>query len=203
MGTLVRKSVAVLALMVGTATALSGCDMASALRHEDAVAQSVVDSGGATKGANDGSNKAEPGGQNWTTSETNQTSCDSVEQTLTGVRVGKHDGFDRVVFDLSGNGKPCYRIYFDPNPIQDGSGNPVDLGNHQAIRVEISGLGPDFPTPPPGYEAELTGPAISFARFDTFFEGVATNFVAVPSGVNAEYAVSTQPGKLIVDVRTR
>jgi len=201
-----RRTFAAVVVLFGS-MALSGCDVAAALRHEDSVAREAGEgTSGNQGGGNSGGGAArpakEPGGQHWTTTPTVQETCNLDEKTLTGIRVGKHDGFDRIVFDLSSDGAPCYWVGFDANPIQDGSGNPIDMGGYQAIRVSINGLGPDFPTIAPGYSAKLEGPHVKRAFFDTFFEGTATNFIAVPNGA-AEYAVSVQPGKLIVDVRTR
>ena len=122
---------------------------------------------------------------------------------ITGVRVGRHETFDRVVFDLSGEQLPCYRVLYEANPVQDGSGFPIDLGNHGAIRVEIPQLGPEFPSLEPGYVVELNGSAVTFARFDTFFEGTATSFIATTDTVAPSFAVSTYPGKLVIDVETQ
>jgi len=195
-----RKFIAPVALAIGLVVMVSGCEVAAALRHEDEVAQSVE---GAEAGSSGGAAASEPtGNQHWTSSETNVDQCNDDAKTLTGIRVGRHEGFDRVVFDLSGEGAPCYRIFFDDNPVQDGSGFPVEMGDFQALRVEINRLGPDFPTIMPGYSAQLGGPAVDGAFFDTFFEGVATNFIAVaPESAGPRvYAVSVQPGQLIVDV---
>jgi len=189
-------------MTIGLAASMSGCDAAAAFRHEDEIAQSVVDNEAQSATGDGTASTTEPGNQHWTDKEVTNTQCGDAEQTLTGVRVGSHEGFDRVVFDFSGDTLPCYRVFFDPNPQQDGSGNPVHLGsNYQGLRVEVSGLGPEFPTIPPGFSSQLSGPAVSYAFFDTFFEGVATNFIAVRDG-SAQFSVEFLPGKLIVDVRT-
>jgi len=196
-GTAYRKSWLVV-LAVGVALVLSGCGALPALGS--VVSSSSSQSGSSSAGSGATTNP-EPANQNWTSRETDQEECDADAKTLTGIRVGRHDGFDRVVFDLSGQGAPCFRVFFDDNPVQDGSGLPVDLGGYQALRVEISALGPDFPTIDGGYRASLGGTYVSYALFDSFFEGVATSFIAVHDG-NAQYAVDVLPGKLIIDVRT-
>ncbi|MBI4302166.1 MAG: hypothetical protein HY664_06140 [Chloroflexi bacterium] len=46
---------------------------------------------------------------------------------LTDVRVGRHEGFDRVVFEFKGS-PPGYRIeYIQPPIVQDASGLPVEI----------------------------------------------------------------------------
>ena len=39
---------------------------------------------------------------------------------LTGVRVAHHPGFDRVVFDLGGNGTPGWRVEYTTRPRYEG-----------------------------------------------------------------------------------
>jgi hypothetical protein len=43
---------------------------------------------------------------------------------LVAVRVGRHDGFDRVVLQLRGS-PPGYDVRYVPRVVQDGSGRPV------------------------------------------------------------------------------
>jgi len=197
-----RRAVGVAAVLLGLTVALTGCGAPQALRHEDEVAQSVAEPAAPAPAPVEGVDAAaEVGHQVWASELVENTQCDEVEQTLNNVRIGHHEGFDRIVFDLSGTAQPCYRIFFDPDPVQDGSGNQIVVGaGNQALRVEISGLGPEFPTIPPGYGVELNGSAVTHAFFDTFFEGVATSFIAVHDGA-AEFSVQYLPGKLIVDVR--
>ena len=129
--------------------------------------------------------------------------CDWSENMLTGIRVGWHEGFDRVVFDFDNDGAEiCYSITFESDPLQDGSGFPVDLGGKAALRVELPFLGPDFPTLTPGYRAKLDGgTSVAFAQFDTFFEGTATSFIALAGTEAPQYAVAQYPGRLVIDVR--
>jgi hypothetical protein len=130
--------------------------------------------------------------------------CDWAGMYLTDIRVGRHDGddgtFDRVVFDLSGDAHPCYFVFFDDDPMQDGSGYPVELGGYRAIRVNIPKTGPEFPEVTHGYTASLDGQFIKFAMFDTFFEGTVTAWVAVSDNPDITFTVTTLPGRLVVDV---
>src|SRR5437773_8324057 len=45
---------------------------------------------------------------------------------LVAVRVGRHQGFDRVVLELRGS-PPGYNVRYVPQVVQDGSGRPVPL----------------------------------------------------------------------------
>ena len=47
--------------------------------------------------------------------------------TLTDVRIGAHDGFDRIVFELAGDGQAGWQVGFTGAPRSQGSGRPVDV----------------------------------------------------------------------------
>ncbi|MFF4411443.1 hypothetical protein ACFYY8_02880 [Streptosporangium sp. NPDC001559] len=54
-----------------------------------------------------------------------------------GARFAKHDGFDRVVIDLSG-GQPGYSVQWVPKLVQDGSGDPIDAPGGAYLQVTIT-----------------------------------------------------------------
>ena len=58
---------------------------------------------------------------------------------VTGVRVAAHEDFDRVVFDLEGEGVPGWWIDYDDTPGQQGSGFPIEHGGVTALNVHIDG----------------------------------------------------------------
>jgi hypothetical protein len=60
---------------------------------------------------------------------------------LTGVRVARHPGFDRVVFDLGGTGRPGWHAEYTTRPRYDGSGDPVRLKGTVVLQVILRGLG--------------------------------------------------------------
>jgi hypothetical protein len=60
---------------------------------------------------------------------------------LTGVRIGHHPGFDRVVFDLGGTGTPGWRVEYTTRPRYDGSGDPVRLKGTVYLQVFLRGMG--------------------------------------------------------------
>jgi hypothetical protein len=87
---------------------------------------------------------------------------------LTDVRVGTHDGYDRVVFEFAPQenwpeffGIPRYQMSRIAGPITDDpSGQPVAVdGNHYASIVFHGGTGVDMDTSNPnGYELTYRGP---------------------------------------------
>lgn len=58
---------------------------------------------------------------------------------VTDVRLGAHEGFDRVVLDLEGSGVPGWRVRYEDNPALDGSGAPVDLAGTHTLVVTVTG----------------------------------------------------------------
>lgn len=74
---------------------------------------------------------------------------------LTGVRVGRHPGFDRVVFEF-GTTVPGYRVRYGPLPVRaDGSGRPVPLpGARAALEVVF--------TPASGVDRRANPPAQTY-----------------------------------------
>ncbi len=63
---------------------------------------------------------------------------------VVNVRVGSHEGFDRVVFDLAGSGNPGWFIDYTTQPSQQGSGNPVPYDGTVALNVNIDGTAYPF-----------------------------------------------------------
>lgn len=58
---------------------------------------------------------------------------------LVDVRVGAHEGFDRIVLEFKGQDVPSYRIgYVDPPVRQDGSGNKVDVAGNAFLELRTT-----------------------------------------------------------------
>lgn len=61
--------------------------------------------------------------------------------TVTDMRIGHHTGFDRVVFELGGQGTPGWAANWTDNPTSPGSGKPIDVKGKSILQVRITGLG--------------------------------------------------------------
>lgn len=66
---------------------------------------------------------------------TKTTATSSAQAILTDVRVGKNDGYDRVVFEFRGNTLPGYEIKYVPSVVQCGSGKPVTTSGPAQMSV--------------------------------------------------------------------
>lgn len=66
-------------------------------------------------------------------------SSDASVAYLTDVRLAGHEGFDRFVLELDGDGPPAHRVgYVDPPIRQDGSGRPVEVDGGAVLSVRLT-----------------------------------------------------------------
>ncbi|MGO2178103.1 AMIN-like domain-containing (lipo)protein [Cellulosimicrobium funkei] len=127
--------------------------------------------------------------------------------TVTDVRVGHHDGFDRVVFELGGTGTPGWRVEYVDQPVDDGKGDVVAVDGDAYLQVMISGSGYPMDT---GVE-EYAGPNPVRAGDDGeveevllrgVFEGYTQAFVGVDDEQRPFRVFSLEdPTRVVVDVR--
>lgn len=121
---------------------------------------------------------------------------------LTGVRAAAHDGYDRVVLDLSGTGMPGSSVRLTTDPTADGSGLPVEYTGAQALTVMLHGMTyNDVDTVVSGVPA---GNVASVKVMGTF-EGDQLIVIGLtdPDITLDDISVSTLTGptRLVVDVR--
>lgn len=60
--------------------------------------------------------------------------------SLVDVRIGTHDGFDRVVFELVGDGQVGWYLTSDAEAISHGSGDEVDVAGDAVLTVDLVGV---------------------------------------------------------------
>ena len=127
------------------------------------------------------------------------------ELTVTDVRIGQHEGFERVVFELDGGGTPGWFVDYADTPTQQGSGKTIDHSGDTALNVNIDGV--VYP-----FEAGKDDPRIGVVDAPT--EGIVTQVVNGGTfegrrqfviGMNARKPYSVQvldnPTRLVVDIR--
>ena len=121
------------------------------------------------------------------------------------VRVGRHSGYDRVVWEFRGTGRPSYRVRYVDQPLADGSGDVVQVRGDAYLELVIATvLIPDDGTarPPDASAASITGTVIAEANaIYGGFEGYGQAFVGVRDR-QRPFAVSvlTDPTRLVVDI---
>src|SRR6185312_16637783 len=96
-------------------------------------------SGGTDGTVGDGSADAPPFPAN-TDPDTAEASS-GAQVTVRDVRIGRQDGFDRVVFEVGGTGTPGWDVRYVDAPTSQASGAPVDVAGSAALQVAITGVG--------------------------------------------------------------
>ncbi|MET8413553.1 hypothetical protein ABZV34_36870, partial [Streptomyces sp. NPDC005195] len=139
-----------------------------------------------------------------------KTAADTDAGSLTDIRTGEHDCYDRMVFDVptAGTGPIGYTVHYVDAFYQDPSGIRIPLSGGAIIEIRVSAPAYDPEThaatyPGRGGQAlpgvDLTGyRTFREAKFGASFEGVTQ----VGLGVRARlpFQVSQLPHRLVVDV---
>jgi hypothetical protein len=115
---------------------------------------------------------------------------------LTGVRHGRHDRYDRVVFDFTG-GTPAYRVEYAPL-VGIGTGDPIPLSGPADLRITFIGV-PSTTVDTrtvvnPGY------PTLRQVRFGGAFEGRVLAGLGLADRVGFRVLRLSNPPRIAVDV---
>ena len=123
--------------------------------------------------------------------------------TVTDVRVGQHDGYDRVVLDVAGGGMAGWDARYVDDPSHQGSGDPVEVDGQAVLAVDLTNIGIPDDTGVDAYDGpdRLTvGDTIVEVVVGTTFEGHMQVFV----GTSGEqpFRVLELDGSVVIDVAT-
>lgn len=140
----------------------------------------------------------------WSTAPRSVTRTPTSAPEVTGIRVGRHRHFDRIVLDVHG-AAPGYLVRYVRTLHRDPSGKTVDLLGPRSLLIVVSANGHDIATG----TSTLTTPPRTHWRFDAVREtAVLGDFEAVFSvGVGlagrTPFRVLTlhDPTRIVVDVR--
>ncbi|MDO4928847.1 MAG: hypothetical protein Q3976_07300 [Corynebacterium sp.] len=125
------------------------------------------------------------------------------EAVVTDIRVGTHDGFDRIVFDLEGPGIPGWDINYDAEPTAQGSGEPVPYTGDAALNLRISGLVLPFELGPDVNEAigefPGAGNVTGITALGTF-EGQGQFVIGLDQQHPYSVQILTEPTRLVIDI---
>jgi hypothetical protein len=120
----------------------------------------------------------------------------------TAVRVGEHEGYDRVTFEFSGSGTPSFQVQYTDDPRSQGSGDPVPVEGDAVLQVTVTSVQvPEDPAP------SMTTPDTDgtvFAQVEGIwggFEGYGETFLGIDGGERPfKVTVLQDPMRLVVDV---
>ncbi|WP_158374599.1 hypothetical protein [Cellulosimicrobium cellulans] len=141
-----------------------------------------------------------------TAADTADASADAA-LTVTDVRVGHHDGYDRVVFELGGTGTPGWRVEYVDAAVEDPTGETVDVAGDSPLQVVLTGTAyptdtglTEFPLRQPVTAAGTT--AVTEAVLLGTFEAQTQAFVGVTGEPRPFRAyLLPDPVRVVVDVQ--
>ena len=125
--------------------------------------------------------------------------------TVTDVRTGHQDGFDRVVFELGGTGTPGWNVRYVDRAVSQGKGDTLPVAGNAILQVTISGVG--YPTetgipeydgssPLPGHDTDVVTEVV----WDSTFEGTSVAFIGTTAQAPFRVYALAQPTRVVVDV---
>ncbi len=120
------------------------------------------------------------------------------------VRIGQHDTFERVVFELEGSGDPGWHIDYTPKPAQQGSGNPIKYDGKTALEVNIDGTAYPFEMgkeDPNIGTVEGAGGAITEVISSGTFEGRSQFVIGLKRELPYSVEVLRGPTRMVIDIR--
>jgi hypothetical protein len=211
------RSRAVLPGLLALALVVSGC---GGDRDDDAApppSGSSPSSSPTTDGASDGDASGDGSGADGndaggdvppfpanTEPDTGEASDDALV-TVTDIRIGRHDGFDRVVFEADGTGTPGWDVRYVDAAQSQGSGDDIDVEGGAILQVTISGVGLPADT---GVE-EYSGPdrlsagdteAVTEVVWDSTFEGTSVAFTGVTEETPFRVYLLEGPTRVVLEV---
>lgn len=122
--------------------------------------------------------------------------------TLTDLRLGDHDGYDRVVFELDGDGSAGWHVRYVDEATAQGSGHTVDLAGGAILEVTLDNTLSPADSGVDEYDGprELAGPGtVVEVELMGWYEGYTQAFI----GVDAErpFRAFALDDRIVVDVR--
>lgn len=125
--------------------------------------------------------------------------------TVRDIRVGGHDGFDRVVFEVGGEGTPGWDVRYVDQASSQGSGDVVELAGDAVLQVTLTGMGYPYDTGVDEYRAgaPLPGPGtdtVTEVVFDATFEGTSVAFVGTKAQAPFRVYLLDSPTRVVLEV---
>lgn len=127
---------------------------------------------------------------------------------VTDVRVGGHEGFDRVTFEIEGDdAPPGWRIAYDDEPRSAGSGQEVEIAGEAVLHVSLTSFAYPFDAPveprdgPERIDAAGTS-AIAEVLDDSIYEGHHDWWIGLDEQRPYRVELLEDPTRLVIDLVT-
>ncbi|TFV86470.1 hypothetical protein [Blastococcus sp. CT_GayMR16] len=125
--------------------------------------------------------------------------------TVSDIRIGRHDGFDRVVFEVGGTGTPGWDVRYVDEASSQGSGDSVDVAGDAVLQVSLTGAGYPYETGVEEFSSAgpLTGAGtevVTEAVFDATYEGSTVTFVGTTERAPFRVYLLENPTRVVVEI---
>ena len=136
--------------------------------------------------------------------DTAEASADAL-LSVTDIRIGRHEGFDRVVLEVDGTGTPGWDVRYVDAAVEQGRGEPIEVDGGAVLQMTLTGMGYPADT---GVE-EYSGPdrlAVADTRtvtevvFDSTFEGQTVTFVGTEDEAPFRVYLLEDPARVVLEV---
>jgi hypothetical protein len=124
--------------------------------------------------------------------------------TVSAVRVGAHDGFDRVVLEVSGTGTPGWDVRYVDAAASQGSGDAVAVAGDAVLQVTLTGAVYPYTT---GVEEVARGAvrgtgtsSVIEAVYDATYEGTSLTFVGTAGRNPFRVYAMEDPTRVVLEV---
>lgn len=121
---------------------------------------------------------------------------------VSGVRVGSHKRFDRVVIDLSGTGLPGWYVNYVDTPMQETVGRPLNVQGSTFLNINVDGTVYPFEAGVGSVPVDSTGGSsniVDVVNAGTY-EGRSQVVVGLRSAKPYSVQVLDNPTRLVVDI---
>ncbi|MFW7414127.1 AMIN-like domain-containing (lipo)protein [Demequina sp. SO4-18] len=122
------------------------------------------------------------------------------------LRFGVHDGFDRIVLDLAGEGAPGWDGRYVEDPTQAASGEPVYLLGEDYLLILVNGV--VYPTEDGAQDFDgprsltpTAGGVVEEVRYGAMFEGQVEVWVGLASDEPFRVFSLEDPTRVVIDVQ--
>jgi hypothetical protein len=124
--------------------------------------------------------------------------------TVSDIRIGAHDGFDRVVLEVGGTGTPGWDVRYVDVAAAQGTGDPVDVAGDAVLQISLTGAGYPYDT---GVEEYAGGPLTSADTtvlteviWGATYEGTSLAFLGTTGQYPFRVYSLTGPTRVVVDI---
>jgi hypothetical protein len=126
-------------------------------------------------------------------------------QEITGVRTGVHDGYDRVVLDLTGD-EPALGWFgrLVDEALEDPSGLPLDVEGERFLQLGVAGIDWTVESPDRYDGATVQGQGtevVTEVAFGALFEGQQQILIGLREDTDYRVFSLPDPARIVIDVR--